>query len=139
MSASDCTVLHADWPSQSEYVTAVGSTFLTPNAQRFCYLPSGAGGASCLEQPLGEISVSIDNGLFWTTGGGERVTVVRMCTAGVRRCRWPTLTVTVVASTASVSCIGPDSVLPLESEVAVLMLAITIECSPSLGTGVWGV
>jgi len=70
MSASDCSVLHADWPSQSPYVTAVGSTYLTPNALPFCYLPAEEGGASCIGQPIGEVSTSIDNGLFWTTGGG---------------------------------------------------------------------
>ncbi len=29
MGASDCNVLHADWPSQSPFVTAVGSTYFT--------------------------------------------------------------------------------------------------------------
>eukprot|EP01119_Soliformovum_irregulare_P003789 TRINITY_DN14857_c0_g1_i1.p1 TRINITY_DN14857_c0_g1~~TRINITY_DN14857_c0_g1_i1.p1 ORF type:complete len:713 (-),score=198.18 TRINITY_DN14857_c0_g1_i1:20-2158(-) len=70
MSNPTCEVLHPDWPSQSPYVTAVGSTFVTPFAEPICYLPESQGGINCRENPLGEITVSMDNGLFWTSGGG---------------------------------------------------------------------
>jgi len=61
-----CTVLDADWPSQSPYVTAIGSTIITPVSEPICYQRSPI---DCLHNPLGEIVVSIDQGLFWTTGG----------------------------------------------------------------------
>jgi len=70
MSAQTCDVLHADWPSQSPYVTAVGSTIITPVAEPICYLPPSQGGINCDANPLGEIVVGMDQGLFWTTGGG---------------------------------------------------------------------
>jgi hypothetical protein len=53
--------------------TAIGSTFFTPNSMPYCYLPATMGGASCLSNPVGEVAVSMDAGLFWTTGGGFSV------------------------------------------------------------------
>jgi len=70
MSNPTCDVLHPDWPSQSPFVTAVGSTIITPYAEPICYLTAAEGGIDCSHNPLGEISVSVDQGLFWTTGGG---------------------------------------------------------------------
>jgi len=70
MSAPTCNTLHADWPSQSPYVTSVGATFITPNDRGICYLPKQKGGINCDNQPLGEVTVSMDSGLFWTSGGG---------------------------------------------------------------------
>ncbi|EGG16273.1 peptidase C53 family protein [Cavenderia fasciculata] len=71
MSASDCKVLHADWPSQSPYVVAVGSTYFTPLAEPVCYQTAGnPASIDCTHNPVGEISVSVDNGMLWTTGGG---------------------------------------------------------------------
>eukprot|EP01128_Nolandella_sp_AFSM9_P003645 TRINITY_DN158_c0_g1_i1.p1 TRINITY_DN158_c0_g1~~TRINITY_DN158_c0_g1_i1.p1 ORF type:complete len:731 (-),score=198.61 TRINITY_DN158_c0_g1_i1:281-2452(-) len=61
-----------DWPSQSPYVTAIGSTYLTPVAEPICYFPPSQGGIDCAQSglPFGEVSISLDNGLFWSTGGG---------------------------------------------------------------------
>nr|BAK03025.1 predicted protein [Hordeum vulgare subsp. vulgare] len=60
-----CTTLHPDWPSQSPWVTAIGTTYITPWAEPICYKS-----IDCDGLPLGEVSTSMDNGLFWTTGGG---------------------------------------------------------------------
>ncbi|MBT9559925.1 MAG: S53 family peptidase, partial [Myxococcales bacterium] len=65
MSQPTCTTLHADWPSQSPFVTSVGSTYLTPLAEPACY-----GAVDCSNGPLGEVGVSVDFGLFWSSGGG---------------------------------------------------------------------
>lgn len=65
-----CDVFHADWPSMSPFVTAVGSTYLTPFSDPFCLDDRKNGGFDCYSQPLGEISVGIDFGMRWTTGGG---------------------------------------------------------------------
>jgi subtilase family serine protease len=65
MSSPTCNTLHPDWPSQSPYVLSVGSTYISPLDSPACY-----GGIDCSQQPLGEVAVSMDQGLFWTTGGG---------------------------------------------------------------------
>jgi len=70
MSNPTCEVLHPDWPSQSPYVTAVGSTYITPWAEPICYMNQEEGGIDCDNNPLGEVSTGMDYGLFWTTGGG---------------------------------------------------------------------
>jgi len=71
MGFSDCTTkLHPDWPSQSPFVTAVGSTYLTPNAEPICYMPASAGGIDCSHNPDGEVGVALNFGIHWTTGGG---------------------------------------------------------------------
>jgi len=68
---SNCsTQLHADWPSQSPYITALGTTFTTPNAQPICQLPIQQGGINCDHNPIGEVTTSLDLGFGWTTGGG---------------------------------------------------------------------
>jgi len=67
---ASCTILHPDWPSQSPYVTAIGTTFATPNAEPICYRKQSEGGINCDSNPLGEVSVSLDAGFVWTTGGG---------------------------------------------------------------------
>lgn len=64
--------LHADWPSQSPYVTAVGSTYFTPIASPACYSD-----INCMNNPIGEVTTSLDSGLFWTTGGGFSGTAER--------------------------------------------------------------
>lgn len=62
------TRLNPDWPSQSPYITAVGSTYITPLAEAICYQNPGV---DCTKyMPEGEVAVSLDNGLFWSTGGG---------------------------------------------------------------------
>jgi len=67
----NCTTLAADYPSQSPYVAAVGSTYMTPMSKSICYRPEEMGGIDCTSgEPFGEVAVSLDNGLFWTTGGG---------------------------------------------------------------------
>jgi len=44
---------------------------MTPLAHPICYRPEFLGGIDCTAgQPFGEVAASIDNGLFWTTGGG---------------------------------------------------------------------
>lgn len=65
MSNPTCDVLGPDWPSQSPYVLAIGSTYVSPNAEPVCYE-----GVDCSAGPLGEVVVSLDNGLFWSSGGG---------------------------------------------------------------------
>lgn len=60
-------VLRPDWPSQSPYVIAVGSTYITPLSEPACYQ---RGGPDCRNGALGEVSVSVDMGMRWTTGGG---------------------------------------------------------------------
>jgi tripeptidyl-peptidase I len=70
MSEPTCNVLHPDWPSQSPYVLAIGSTTVSPNAEPVCYLNSTVGGFDCDQNPLGEIVASLDQGIFFTTGGG---------------------------------------------------------------------
>lgn len=75
MSYPNCDKMNPDWPSQSPYVTAVGSTYLTPLADPVCYLPAAQGGVDCSGNPLGEVTVSMDHGLPWTTGGGFALSV----------------------------------------------------------------
>jgi len=70
---SSCsTTLHADWPSQSPYVVALGTTYITPNDKPICYFQKSEGGEDCNNPsfPLGEVAVSLDQGFVWTTGGG---------------------------------------------------------------------
>jgi len=44
---------------------------MTPLARSICYRPESLGGIDCrYGQPIGEVGVSLDNGMFWTTGGG---------------------------------------------------------------------
>eukprot|EP00029_Vermamoeba_vermiformis_P010654 TRINITY_DN5658_c0_g1_i1.p1 TRINITY_DN5658_c0_g1~~TRINITY_DN5658_c0_g1_i1.p1 ORF type:complete len:720 (-),score=191.89 TRINITY_DN5658_c0_g1_i1:67-2226(-) len=71
MSVPSCMkTLNPDWPSQSPYVTAVGSTYFSPLAQPICYMPKSKGGVPCYNNPMGEVGVSLDDGINWTTGGG---------------------------------------------------------------------
>ena len=77
MSEVSCKTLHPDWPSQSPYVTAISSTYITPAAQPICYLPLEDGGVDCLNQPAKEVTVNMDYGLFWTSGGGFSNTTPR--------------------------------------------------------------
>ncbi|GAM27310.1 hypothetical protein SAMD00019534_104860, partial [Acytostelium subglobosum LB1] len=77
MGASNCDTLHGDWPSQSPFVTAVSSTYFTPLAEPICYQPQSSGGIECQDGPVGEISVSVDHGMMWTTGGGISNTSAR--------------------------------------------------------------
>eukprot|EP01133_Synstelium_polycarpum_P012797 gene12797-15017_t len=77
MAASDCNTFHADWPAQSPYVTAVSSTYFTPLAEPICYISPLNGGVDCSFNTPGEITVSVDNGMMWTTGGGISNTSVR--------------------------------------------------------------
>lgn len=71
MSVPSCMkALNPDWPSQSPYVTAVGSTYFSPLAQPICYMPKSKGGVPCYNNPIGEVGVSLDDGINWTTGGG---------------------------------------------------------------------
>jgi tripeptidyl-peptidase-1 len=68
---TNCSSLAADYPSQSPYISAVGSTYMTPLSKSICYRPESMGGIDCTAgQPMGEVAVSLDNGLYWTTGGG---------------------------------------------------------------------
>jgi len=68
---SNCTTLAPDYPSQSPYITSIGSTYMTPLSRSICYRPEALGGIDCTSgQPYGEVAVSLDNGIYWTTGGG---------------------------------------------------------------------
>eukprot|EP00026_Physarum_polycephalum_P003874 Phypoly_transcript_03890.p1 GENE.Phypoly_transcript_03890~~Phypoly_transcript_03890.p1 ORF type:complete len:751 (+),score=110.62 Phypoly_transcript_03890:108-2255(+) len=77
MSQGLCKPLHADWPSQSPYVTAVSATMFTSLAQPICYLPLDQGGVDCSSLPLGEVPTSVELGTSWTTGGGFANTTSR--------------------------------------------------------------
>ncbi|KAF2078698.1 hypothetical protein CYY_000069 [Polysphondylium violaceum] len=70
MGMSTCEPLNPDWPSNSPYVTAVGSIFYTPFAEPICYQQYSNGGIPCQDEPVGEVGVSIDYGMMWTSGGG---------------------------------------------------------------------
>jgi subtilase family serine protease len=70
MGQDTCFPLHADWPSQSPFVTSVSATILTPLAEPICYRNKAEGGINCDTQPLGEVPTSVRLGLPWTTGGG---------------------------------------------------------------------
>ena len=70
MDVISCFPSHAMWPADSPYVTAVSATYFTPLAEPLCYYSSDNGGINCLDNPLGEVAVGIDYGMFWTTGGG---------------------------------------------------------------------
>lgn len=47
-------------------MTSIGSTYITPFDEPACY----DGSVDCSSMPLGEVSVSLENGLFWSSGGG---------------------------------------------------------------------
>lgn len=66
----NCDVFHPDWPSISPYVTAVGSTYITPLADKACFLPPPLNPPNCMDEPLGEVLLSTDTGMFWTATGG---------------------------------------------------------------------
>ncbi|EGC34780.1 hypothetical protein DICPUDRAFT_152956 [Dictyostelium purpureum] len=70
MSTDNCNTLHADWPSNSPYVTSVGSIYFTPYAVPICYEPTSAGGVNCQSNTIGEVGVSLDYGMLWSSGGG---------------------------------------------------------------------
>ena len=58
MSNPTCHTLHPDWPSQSPFVTSIGSTYFTPYAEPGCYTV-----LDCSRGPVGEVAVSMDNGI----------------------------------------------------------------------------
>jgi tripeptidyl-peptidase-1 len=62
-------VLRPDWPSQSPYILAIGSTFYTPFASPVCYSTEPSA-PDCAREPVAEVAVSVDHGMRWTTGGG---------------------------------------------------------------------
>jgi len=73
MLVPDCsTHLNPNWPAHSPYVTAVGGVYVTPLAVPMCYIPSSSGGIDCSQpgMPLGEVGISLENGMTWSTGGG---------------------------------------------------------------------
>ena len=61
----NCDVFHPDWPSISPYVTSVGSTYITPLAQKAC-LGNATSDPNCMSNPLSEVLLSTDTGIFWT-------------------------------------------------------------------------
>jgi len=64
-----CVPFRPFFPSNSPYVLSVSSTFLTPNALPICNQQlSNQQPIQC--QQVGEVGVSVTDGLFWTTGGG---------------------------------------------------------------------
>jgi len=70
MGISTCQPLNPDWPSNSPYVTAVGSIYFSPYSVPICYQGYDKGGIPCQDEPVGEVGVSIDYGMMWTSGGG---------------------------------------------------------------------
>ena len=62
----NCDVFHPDWPSISPYVTAVGSTYITPIAEKACFAPESTGAPDCTTNPLSEVLLSTDTGMPWT-------------------------------------------------------------------------
>lgn len=82
--SNNCTSsLVPTFPASSPFVLSVGSTFATPYSLPLCYdspqsMPfnSSAGSLTvpakpqCTSLPLGEVSVSVNYGRPWTTGGG---------------------------------------------------------------------
>ena len=62
----NCDVFHPDWPSISPYVTAVGSTVITPLSEPACLAPPAQSPPNCLTEPLGEVLLSTDTGMPWT-------------------------------------------------------------------------
>jgi len=69
MGVVSCDPTHAMWPAESPYVTALSATYGTPAAEPICYRDLEDGGINCLNNPMGEVAVGIDRGMFWTTGG----------------------------------------------------------------------
>jgi subtilase family serine protease len=65
-----CTPFNPFYPSSSHYVLSVGSTFLTPNAQPVCYDALSNTHQPIVCDTIGEVSVSLRNGIHWTSGGG---------------------------------------------------------------------
>ncbi|KAK5577419.1 hypothetical protein RB653_002360 [Dictyostelium firmibasis] len=70
MGANGCENMRGDWPSNSEYVSAVGSIYFTPYSAPICYESVASGGVNCQSLPIGEVGVSLDYGTMWTSGGG---------------------------------------------------------------------
>jgi len=82
--SNNCTSsLVPTYPASSPFVLSVGSTFATPYSLPLCFdhpkqMPfnSSAGSLAvharphCTSLPLGEVSVSVNYGRPWTTGGG---------------------------------------------------------------------
>eukprot|EP01128_Nolandella_sp_AFSM9_P003646 TRINITY_DN158_c0_g2_i1.p1 TRINITY_DN158_c0_g2~~TRINITY_DN158_c0_g2_i1.p1 ORF type:complete len:766 (-),score=246.79 TRINITY_DN158_c0_g2_i1:120-2177(-) len=72
MCVPNCDKLNPNWPTESPYVSGISTTYFTPLAEPICYLEPSQGGVDCTspDMPLGEVGVSLDNGIFWSTGGG---------------------------------------------------------------------
>src|SRR5690242_15548842 len=83
MGAADCNVLHADWPSNSEFVVSVGSTYLTPNAQPVCYH-----GVDCSAGAMGEVVSALAHTCAHAYEHAHRTVMVRgierVCCRAVR-------------------------------------------------------
>lgn len=58
---SESCAIQPDFPSSSPWITSVSASFVSNKA------PARFG------QTLGELPISIPNGMFWTTGGGKSV------------------------------------------------------------------
>ncbi|KYQ88241.1 peptidase C53 family protein [Tieghemostelium lacteum] len=67
--SQSCAFLSGGYPSLSPYVTSVGAIYFTPLDQPICYESVTEGGIDCFSQPVGEVGVSIDYGMQWTSGG----------------------------------------------------------------------
>jgi len=64
-----CTPFRPFFPSNSPYVLSVSSTYLTTKALPMCYKQlANTNNVVC--EHVGEVAVSVTDGLFWTTGGG---------------------------------------------------------------------
>ena len=63
-----CTPFRAFYPSSSPYVLSLSSTFLTTAYLPVCEQKMGPVPVQCTQ--VGERSVSVRDGLYWTTGGG---------------------------------------------------------------------
>jgi len=63
-----CSPFRAFYPSNSQYVTSVSSTYFTTDHLPICSRSVGVHAIECSN--IGERSVSVTDGLFWTTGGG---------------------------------------------------------------------
>jgi len=72
-----CTPFQPQYPSSSPFVTTVSATFFTPSAEPICSISYYGKQVHCSSLNMGEIAVSADNGMDWTTGGGFSNSVPR--------------------------------------------------------------
>jgi tripeptidyl-peptidase I len=75
--SESCEQLLPQYPAASPFVTSVSATFFTPAEIPMCSISYFGKPVHCSDYRIGEVAVSADIGMDWTTGGGFSSSVPR--------------------------------------------------------------